>query len=77
VALLEGRSPAGSTVQVTGGRLRVRIQLREGARGAIEALQQVGLDVDLILEEMVLGEIEVAKLAALAELEAVVRISAG
>jgi hypothetical protein len=75
-ALVEGGAPPGPTVQVTDGRVRVRVQLREGAKAAIEALQEVGLDVDLILGGLVIGEIEIEKLGKLAELDAVERISA-
>jgi Ca-activated chloride channel family protein len=76
-ALVEGGSAPSPTVQVTNGRVRVRVQLREGAAQAVEALQEAGLEVDLILAGLVVGEIEVEKLAELAELDAVVRISAG
>ncbi len=75
-ALVEGGAPPGPTVQVTDGRVRVRVQLRKGAKEAIEALQEAGLDVDLILGGLVIGEIEIEKLRELAELDAVERISA-
>jgi Ca-activated chloride channel family protein len=77
LALAEGRAPVGSTVQVTAGRVRVRVELRAGASQGVEALQGAGLDVDLILEGVVVGEIAVSRLAALAELDAVERIEAG
>ncbi len=73
-ALVEGTLPAGRSIDVVNGRVEVKVLLRDRSRASLRRLEEAGLRVRLITDGYVLGSVEVARLATLAELDGVERI---
>jgi len=75
LALVEGRAGAETKRLVVDGKLKVKLSLRAISDAVLQALQEAGLQVTLILDKTVIGTLEPSALAALAELDGVVRVS--
>ena len=75
LALVEGHARAETKRLVVDGKLKVKVSLRAISDAVLQALQELGLQVTLILHKTVIGTLEPSALAALAELDGVVRVS--
>ena len=75
LALLEGGSAAELGIALEGDRVRVEIELEPGASETLARLEEAGLRITQTSGMRVTGAIALEKLAALAELDGVAKIS--
>ena len=75
LALVEGRQATVAGRHVIDGKIRVKVVTRDRSDETLEELREAGLQISLRTDSYVIGEIEVGKLAELAELEAVTTIA--
>ena len=75
LALVEGRASAETQRLVIGGALKVKLRLSQVTEQVLQALKDAGLEIAVITETIVSGRVSVSGLRALAELDAVLRIS--
>jgi Ca-activated chloride channel family protein len=73
-ALVEGTLPASRSIDVVDGRVEVKVLLRNGSKASLQRLEKAGLRIRVVTDGYVLGSIEVARLATLAELDGIERI---
>ncbi len=73
-ALVEGAPSPGPPVRVIDGRVEVKVLLRSTHARTLHRLEAAGLRLHQVAARWVVGSIEVAKLAALAELDGVERV---
>jgi len=73
-ALVEGAPSPGRPVRVIDGRVEVKVLLRSTHARTLHRLEAAGLRLHQVAARWVVGSIEVAKLAALAELDGVERV---
>jgi Ca-activated chloride channel family protein len=71
LALLDGRAPEAVRARVVGGEIEVRVVLRDRSARALVDLARVGLTARVVTDAFWIGQIEVAALARLAELDCV------
>ena len=74
-AVVEGRSPIDPRVELVNGEVKIKVVVQDMSAEVLEALQKAGLRIDQIFDRAVIGRIAVEKLAALAELDGVDRIT--
>lgn len=74
-ALVEGTPQAGRPIAVVDGRVEVKVRLADRSKASLRRLEEAGLRIGVITGEYVVGTVEVGRLAALAELDGVERIT--
>ncbi len=73
-ALVEGAPSPGRPVRVIDGRVEVKVLLRSTHAPSLRRLEAAGLRLHQVAARYIVGSIDVAKLAALAELDGVERV---
>jgi len=74
-AVIEGNSPIDPRVELVNAEVKIKVAVQDMNAELLEALQKAGLRIDQIFDRAVIGRIAVEKLATLAELEGVERIT--